>query len=138
VNSALNTINIFNPYPVTKLGLGMASKVVGLTTHGLKSTGLEEKDALYNLKVEVEENLQEKFSVDDRVFFDGCNAKMVNFDVASTPQFYWADREAPSHVNFKNIVNQYGTSDKDGEDTLRLFVYSDYLKSAVRFPAFSS
>jgi hypothetical protein len=37
--------------PGWNLGFGIATKILGLITYGLDSSAMEEKEALYNLKV---------------------------------------------------------------------------------------
>jgi len=51
VNTALGFLNIFVTNPGWNLGFGIATKILGLVTYGLDSSAMEEKEALYNLKV---------------------------------------------------------------------------------------
>lgn len=129
-------LNIFVADPGWNLGFSIATKVVGIITYGLSSSALEEKEALYNLKVLVEQNLVNKFTVDTRILEDKCGATNINFDLYKTPKYFYSDQQAPYHVTFNHLINQFGTNDKDGEDNLMLYIYSDYLRKMMRFPKF--
>ena len=109
---------------------------MGLATYAMDSSAMEEREALYNLKVQVLQNLTDKFVVDDRILEQNCGAQGINFDIYDTPKYFYSDNNAPYHVTLNHLINQYGTHDVDGTDKLTLYIYSDYIDKAMRFPKF--
>ena len=76
INKAVIIANRYNPDPNSKayigsanVALGIASNTVGLVTTSAEKSGVDEKDAVYNLKVKVEEG---NFSVDIRFLETEC------------------------------------------------------------------
>jgi hypothetical protein len=65
-----------------------------------------------------------------------CGGKGTNFNKMDSPYIYYMDNMAPYHVTLKHIVNQFGTNNADGIDQLTMYIYSDYLENAIRFPVF--
>ena len=53
INSAMQIINMVNPFPVNRISLGVVTKVIGLKLFNAKNADVNEREAVYNLKVEV-------------------------------------------------------------------------------------
>jgi hypothetical protein len=60
INSAMQILNLVDPNPVTRIALGMVTKVIGIKLFNAKNSNVNEREALYNLKVEV---------LDDDIFY---------------------------------------------------------------------
>jgi hypothetical protein len=64
INSAMQIINMVNPFPVTRISLGVVTKVVGLKLFNSKTSDVNEREAIYNLKVEVLDSEDSQFFPD--------------------------------------------------------------------------
>lgn len=111
--------------------------MTSITTYTLDELNYDEKEAIYSLKVEVLEDTDQEFRVDNRIEQQTCGANLVNFNKYDIPYIYFSDNKAPYHVSLQSIVNQYGTNNIDGKDKLTMYIYSDYLGNAIRFPVFN-
>jgi hypothetical protein len=67
INSAMQIINMVNPFPVTRISLGMVTKVLGIKLFNAKNTDLNEREAVYNIKVEVLDSADDLFYTDQRI-----------------------------------------------------------------------
>ena len=79
VNNAISILNWVNPEPITKITAAIATKFVDLTTYSIQQANVEENNALYNLKVEVVQDLEEDMVADSRINEDKCGAFQINF-----------------------------------------------------------
>jgi hypothetical protein len=137
INSAVGILNWVNPFPISHIFGSVATKITGLATNVAQESNIDEQDALYNLKIEVVNATDGNWTTDERIKEDQCGAEVINFSQYDTPYIYLSDDLAPYHVTFNHIINQFGTNDLDGQDTLTLYIYSDYLQSGLRFPVFN-
>lgn len=137
INSAVGILNWVNPFPISHIFGSVATKITGLATNVAQETNIDEQDALYNLKIEVVNATDGNWTTDERIKEDQCGAEVINFSQYDTPYIYLSDDLAPYHVTFNHIINQFGTNDLDGQDSLTLYIYSDYLQSGIRFPVFN-
>lgn len=101
-----------------------------------KSTEYSEREALYNIKVEVLSNPDITFQTDSRIPYTRCDSNVVNFG-GSVKYEYKQDDTAPYQMEIKNLINQFGVSGRDSKDEFELYIYSDYLRQSVRIPDFS-
>ena len=97
---------------------------------------MDEREALYSFKVEIIEDTEDLFQIDERTAEEQCGANATNFNKVDTPYIFMSDNNAPYHITLNHIVNQFGTNNADGVDQLTLYVYSDYLENPIRFPVF--
>jgi hypothetical protein len=65
INSAMQILNLVDPNPVTRIALGMVTKVIGIKLFNAKNSNVNEREALYNLKVEVLDD--DLFYADQRI-----------------------------------------------------------------------
>jgi hypothetical protein len=78
INSAIEILNLVNPAPLTRVALGVATKVIGLKLFNAKNADVNEREALYNLKVEVLDTDDSLFYPDARVRDNECGATTLN------------------------------------------------------------
>ena len=136
INGAMSIINLFNPFFLTRMGIQIATSITGMGLYVLKASGTEEHEALYNLRIAILEDEVDWFYMDERILDYRCNATQISFKKGSSFEFQY-DKEAPFHVEFKNLVNSYGVSNSaDGKDTLNMYIYSDYLRKPLKVPQF--
>lgn len=136
VDAIFNFLNMFNPFKNTDIGVQISTTIADLGQSTMKSSGKQENEALYNLKVEVVEDVESIYYTDDRILMPKCNASQVTFKKGSSYTFEY-DIEAPFTIEFKNIVNTYGVSNNEnGTDTLNMYIYSDYLDQLIKVPQF--
>ena len=60
----------------------------------------------------------------------------MSFDQSITFE-YKEDPDAPYHVQLTNIINEFGVSGEDDQDTINLYIYSDYNRKTVAIPTFN-
>jgi hypothetical protein len=75
---------------------------------------IDERDALYNLKIEGVES-DSGFTLDEKAKQDKCGVEPITFD-DSVPYEYVEEKDAPFHVELKNIINEFGVSGDDNTD----------------------
>jgi hypothetical protein len=65
---------MFNPFKDTKIGVQISTTISDLTLTTLKNSGLIENEALYNLKLEVVEDVDSIYSTDKKILMNKCDA----------------------------------------------------------------
>ena len=124
-----------NPAPLTRISLGVATKVIGLKLFNAKNADVNEKESIYNLKVEVLDTDDSLYYPDLRIRENECGATALNMANSIYRQFDY-DGRAPYEIELKNLVNKWGINNATGSDELQMHIYSDYLQKLVRVPNF--
>ena len=76
INTAIQILNMVDPNPISRIALGMVTKVIGIKLFNAKNSDVNEREALYNLKVEVLDD--DVFYGDQRIRTDQCGAFTMN------------------------------------------------------------
>lgn len=97
--------------------MAMVTKVIGVKIFNAKNADVNEREALYNLKVEVLDTVDSLFYPDQRIRSQQCGASTMNM-VSSTSRQYDYDGKAPHMIEFKNIVNKFGINNATGSDEI--------------------
>lgn len=132
----MKSFNIFDMFRESKLGVQISTTIKNLIISTLKGADLEENEALYNLRVEIIEDVEGEYFPDERITESNgkCGGLQVSFKKGSAYSFT-QDLKAPYMIEFKNLVNSYGVSNnEDGYDSLNMYVYSDYLQQSLKIP----
>lgn len=65
-----------DPNPISRIALGMVTKIIGIKLFNAKNSNVNEREALYNLKVEVLDG--DVFYGDQRIRSNQCGAFTMN------------------------------------------------------------
>jgi hypothetical protein len=65
---------MFNPFKNTKIGVQISTTITDLALTTLKNSGVIENEALYNLRMEVVEDVDNTYYPDGRILQDKCGA----------------------------------------------------------------
>ena len=132
INDAMKIINDQEKSSSSRPSANFNQKIKSFGLNWLRGDEYYDREALYNIKVEVITN---SFQVDDRVRTDQCGASVINFSGSSNYE-YENDESAPFQVELKNLVNQFGVSGFSDKDEFELYIYSDHLRKSIRIPDF--
>ena len=116
-------------FPPSTPYLSAATTVSQTIESGVKisqDTGLDEREAIYNLKFDVISS--DTYRPSNRINLDQCGAEVqfLNEDDSPSNQNTIDDGNAPYYVSLKELINDFGTNNENGVDILELNVYSDY------------
>lgn len=84
VNQVFNFLNFFNPWRETAIGVQLSSTVSELSVFTQIDTSGLENEALYNMKLEIVEDVDDIYFPDERILNNRCGATQVTFKKGSS------------------------------------------------------